>query len=126
MLCGTTVPATRDHEQIEPLTHIAGLAVFACKHAADPLPVLDGPGRGVEGVGPALVDEQFAAGTFESAEIRVDGVYERACASVQGGNVGGPVESRGVVVEVVVDEVLQDGDAEGVGQLALLQRPFDF
>lgn len=126
MLCGTTVPATRDHEQIEPLAHIARLAVFVREDAADPLPVLDGPGRGIEGVGPALVHEQFAIGGFESAEIRVDGVYERACASVQVGDVGGPVEFGGVIGEVVVDEVLQDGHAEGVGELALLQRPFDF
>lgn len=82
--------------------------------------MLDRPRRGVEGVGPALGHEQFTAGVLEGAEVGVDGVDEGAGAGIEVGDVGGPVESAGVVGEIGVDEILQDGDAEGGCEVALL------
>lgn len=65
-----TMPSARHHEQIQPIAHISA----ACRRGADLLQVFDRPGRGVEGVGPALRHEQFAAGVLERAEVWVDGV----------------------------------------------------
>jgi hypothetical protein len=74
--------------------------------------VLDRPRRSVERIRPSLIDEQFAAAVFERAEVWVDGIYKSSDAGVEVCDVRGPVESGGVVGEVVVDCVLEDRDAE--------------
>jgi len=55
--------------------------------------VLDGPGRCVERICPALIHEQFDAVVLERAEISVDGVDKGAGTGVEVGDVRGPVES---------------------------------
>jgi len=107
MRCSATVPSARHHEQVQPIAKIASW----CR-CANLLHVLDGPRRSVERIRPSLIHEQFAAAVFERAEIWVDGVDESSDAGVEVGDVRGPVESGGVVGEVVVDCVLEDWNAE--------------
>lgn len=94
----TTMPATRHHEQIQPVADI-----FAGSRSADLLQMLNGPGRCVERIGPALGDEHFAAVVLEGAEVWVDGVDEGSGSCVEVVDIRGPVECGGVVGEVVVD-----------------------
>ena len=88
--------------------------------------MLNRPGRGIERIRPALIDEQFAATVLERAEVWVDSVDESSDAGIEICDVRGPIEARCVVGEVVVHGVLQDWNAECRGEVALLQRPFDF
>lgn len=88
--------------------------------------MLDGPSRGVERICPSLIHEQFATAVFESAEVGVDSVDESSDAGVEIGDVGSPVETRGAVGDIVVNGVLENRHAECRGEIALLQRPFDF
>lgn len=104
-----TVASARHHEQVQPVANITS----TCR-IADLLQVLNGPGRGVERVCPSLIDEQFAAVVLKRAEVGVDGVDESSDTGVEVCNVGGPVETRGVVGEAVVDGILENRDAEGL------------
>lgn len=84
------------------------------------------PGCGVERIRPALIDEQFSTTVLERAEVWIDGVDESSDARVEVCDIGSPVESGGVVGEVIVYGILQNRYAERLGEIALLQRPFDF
>ena len=110
----------RYHEQVQPVANIT-----SCCRVADLLQVFDGPRRGIERVCPSLIDEQFSAVVLERAEVGVDGVDESSDAGVEVCNVGGPVETRGVVGKAVVNGVLQNRCAEGLREITLLQCPFD-
>lgn len=60
---------------------------------------------------------------FESAEIRTDGINQGACISIQSVDIASPIESAGIVCQVVEHEVLQDWDGESVRKHVLLEHP---
>ena len=114
------MPASRNHEQADEITNGAIISVL------DLLEMFNGPGSSVQRISPALSHEELSLTTDERGEVGADFVNVGASFGIHITDIGCPVEGRGVVAEILVDKILQDGNAECIGKVPFLRCPARF
>lgn len=119
-LGAAAMATTGNHEQAKEIVQLVPKDML---HLAA---VLDRPRRRVVRVRPALRDDQLAAALLEAGQVGRDLVDQRRRHLVHQIDVGGPVELRVVVTQVLEDEVLQDRNAVFDPEAGFLRLPLGF